>query len=134
MSDPEISDERLAIPDKRLPETAGLSLTKNRHGFSTPTLIPIRALVATRRAGSLASSIRKADPTRSRWFCASEIPSARVRLPGPRQSDVEVRSAARLPVPRARRRRISASPSSGSSARINTAAGHPSGSVTAFTR
>ncbi len=52
------------------------------------------------------------------------MPSACVSLPGPLQ-----RSSTRS---RPRRARIASSPSSGSSARISTAAPTPSASVTAF--
>ena len=44
------------------------------------------------------SSIRIPPAVRSRPFCASEIPSARVRLPGPRHSDAVGKSAARSDV------------------------------------
>ena len=47
---------------------------------------------------------------RSRWFSRSEMPSARVRLPGPRQSSAVAKDPARRAVPRARRRRIRTSP------------------------
>ena len=57
-------------------------------------------------------------------FRDSPMPSACVSLPGPEQS-----SSARS---RPRRARITSMPSTGSSARIRTAAPTPSGSATAF--
>ena len=55
-------------------------------------------------------SMRRGPRVRSRWFSRSEMPSARVRLPGPRQSSAVEKDPARRPVPRARRRRMRPSP------------------------
>ena len=83
-------------------------------------MIPIRGPV-TYGSGSPAR-IRIGPSISDVSFSVSSIPSAWVSLPGP------------LVSPRAppRRARISSTPSSGSSARISTAAPTPSGSQTAF--
>ena len=122
----------------REPVTEGCASTYPRHSCSVPTLIPIRGPHETADPSSIPlSSIYSRRPQRSSRFCASVIPIAIVRFPGPRhRSCVRNSDAVRLRRPfmrRERRRRITAIPSSGSSARINTAAGNPSDSVTALT-
>ena len=71
----------------RGPETAGCPATKHRHGRSTPTRMPMRGPHATRARPQPAILDRQAArrPGRSR-FWRSEMPSALVRLPGPRHS------------------------------------------------
>ena len=108
---------------RRRPDTATLPLAVHRHSGSTPTVIPMRRLHSTARGARPRSSMRSAPAVRSLRLCRRPIPSARVRLPGPRQSAIVSSAAAGRPVPRARRRRINSSPSRGSSARISTAAG-----------
>ena len=50
--------------------------------LSTPTLIPMRRLQASARRGRFLFSMRSGPRVRSRWLSPSEMPSARVRLPG----------------------------------------------------
>jgi hypothetical protein len=96
---------------------------QNRHGSSAAFVIPIRGRTARRLPPGGGAPIATGPVARSRALCSSSIPSACVSLPGPEQS----RSALE-PAPRAHR----SMPSSGSSARISTAAPTPSGSQTAF--
>ena len=103
-----------------------LPTAENRHSSSVALVIPIRLLAAI--SGSRHAGGRRAITTgptdRSQPLSTSSIPSAWVSLPGP-----EHRSSSRSTP---RRARISSIPSTGSSARISTAAPTPGRSHTAF--
>ena len=107
-------------------ETLRLPAAQNRHGSSAALVMPIRG--PTTISGDRARRRREADRPAAQQVggvvVAAPMPSAWVSLPGP-----EHRSSTRS---RPRRSRISSMPSTGSSARISTAAPTPSGSQTAL--
>ena len=114
-------------PGGRGRETDRDPRAQKRHGSSGALVIPIRVPVTI--AGSSQpggrGAIRSGPRTRSVALSPSPIPSACVSFPGPEQSC----SSASTP----RRSRIRSIPSTGSSARISTAAPTPSRSHTALT-
>ena len=76
-----------ALDVRPLPKPQRCRSRRHRHSASTPTLIPIRRLHRDlARRQSPRSSMRSGRFVRSCVFWRSEMPSARVRLPGPRQS------------------------------------------------
>ena len=101
---------------------------QKRHGSSAAFVIPIRGPSISSIGGQSAGggSIAIGPRTRSEPLRSSSIPSACVSLPGPEQ-----RSSRRSSP---RRSRMRSTPSSGSSARISTAAPTPSSSQTALSR
>ena len=124
-------DGRVAVPlgqggPTRPFETNGSPSTTNRQCGSTPTLTPTRppARIRSGGTGAPASSHTTPPPTRSSPSWARSTDSACASFPGPEQRSwgaVRPRAAA-----------ITASPSSGSSARSSTALPSPSGRVTTF--
>ena len=106
-----------------------LSAAQKRHGSSTALVMPIRgpATTSTARPAGAAGAMRTGPRARSR---AVELQADAERLGQLARARAEVLGALEA-APRAHRARR---PSSGSSARISTAAPTPSGSATALSR
>ncbi len=117
----------LRIAGGRGGDTQRLVASQKRHGSSTALVIPIRVPTTSSGGRSCGGRARISigSPSVVR-LSSSPMPSAWVSFPGP-----EHRSSGRS---RPRRSRIASRPSTGSRARISTAAPTPSSSHTALSR
>ena len=122
----ELDAQRARIAGGRGRETLLEPAAQKRHGRSVALVMPTRGPTTTSTSSQPGAgrSNRTGPVARSVPLTSSSMPSAWVSLPGPEQSSA-TRSTPR-------RSRIAARPSSGSSARISTAAPTPSGSQTAL--
>ena len=107
----------------RLPLTKRFPRMKKRRGKSAHWLMPMRGVTAISTArGSAGSRTTRLPRVTSAPFCARVMARARVSFPGPEARSSGLRAAGR-------RRRMISMPATGSSARISTQPGWPSGSA-----
>ena len=86
-----------AVGRRRDPDTAGLATTLHRHWRSVPTRMPIRGLHITSPVVAPSSWMTSGRRVSGSVFCAVVMPSATVRLPGPRHSSWSLGSGLPLP-------------------------------------